>query len=257
MAAPTYKTRVIVLRKTKLSDYDLILTLLSEDGSQLKAIAKGARKPSSPFSSRLEQFSESDVLLARGRSLDIVKEARLVDGHERLRSEMERCAGAAPVTELLCRTTEPGLTSPRLFALTSAALAALEGCGSAHVPAMCAAFLVKELAMVGLRPSLSVCCSCGRPVDLAADPSGDVPFSFIEGGVVCLACRPRCECVPVASSTVVAARAYLGSTFARLKDLPPDVSAAFGVLRLSQRWCSHHVGARLKSLEFLFRCGLF
>ena len=81
MARPTYTARVIVVRKTKLGESDLILTLLAEDGSQLRAVAKGARKPKSSFASRLELFSVADVLCARGRSLDVVSEARLVEGN--------------------------------------------------------------------------------------------------------------------------------------------------------------------------------
>ena len=77
MAQSTYNARVLVLRKTKLGESDLILSLLAQDGSQIRAVAKGARKPTSQFSSRLELYSQADVLLAQGRSLDIVKEAPL------------------------------------------------------------------------------------------------------------------------------------------------------------------------------------
>ena len=77
MGERTRNDRVVVLRKTKLGESDLILTLLSSDGSQIRAVAKGARKPKSPFSTRLELHAVSDVLIAQGRSLDIVKEARL------------------------------------------------------------------------------------------------------------------------------------------------------------------------------------
>ena len=54
MASATYTARAIVLRKTKLGESDLIVTLLAQDGSQARAVAKGARKPSSPFAARLE-----------------------------------------------------------------------------------------------------------------------------------------------------------------------------------------------------------
>ena len=50
MGERTRNDRVVVLRKTKLGESDLILTLLSSDGSQIRAVAKGARKPKSPFS---------------------------------------------------------------------------------------------------------------------------------------------------------------------------------------------------------------
>ena len=97
MYQPTYDARAIVLRKTKLGESDLILTLLAEDGSQIRAVAKGARKPVSSFAARLELYSVVDLLVARGRSLDIVKEARLVESNERLRRDIEDAAGAAPV----------------------------------------------------------------------------------------------------------------------------------------------------------------
>ena len=67
MVGPTYSLHAIVLRKTKLGESDLILTLLAEDGRQVRAVAKGARKPNSPFSSRLEIFAEVEALMASGR----------------------------------------------------------------------------------------------------------------------------------------------------------------------------------------------
>ena len=52
MAQPAYSLRALVLRRTKLGESDLILTLLSEDGSQKRAVAKGARRPMSSFAAR-------------------------------------------------------------------------------------------------------------------------------------------------------------------------------------------------------------
>ena len=108
MAQATYTARAIVLRKTKLGESDLIVTLLAEDGAQLRAVAKGARKPQSTFAARLELYSVADVLCAKGRSLDIVKEARLVESNERLRRDLEHAACAAPMAELLDREQELG-----------------------------------------------------------------------------------------------------------------------------------------------------
>ncbi|WP_041238763.1 DNA repair protein RecO, partial [Gordonibacter pamelaeae] len=118
MASATYTARAIVLRKTKLGESDLIVTLLAQDGSQVRAVAKGARKPSSPFAARLELYSSVDLLCSEGRSLDIVKEARIASSHERLRRDLEHAACAAPMAELLDRVTQEGLANPRLFALT-------------------------------------------------------------------------------------------------------------------------------------------
>lgn len=256
MSQPTYDARAIVLRKTKLGESDLVLTMLAEDGSQMRAVAKGARKPSSSFAARLELYSVADILVARGRSLDIVKEARLVESNERLRRDIEHAACAAPMAELLDRVTQMGLESPRLFALTRAALASLGAADPAQAPAVCAAHLLKTLAFAGLRPSLDVCVGCGR--DVAAGPADAlVPLSYQEGGVVCQACRPNVETVLVPASTVAWCQALLGSTFAEIEALAVDPAVSFAVLRFCQQWAHEHVGSNLKSLNFLFTCGLF
>ena len=256
MSQPTFDARVIVLRKTKLGESDLIVTLLADDGSQMRAVAKGARKPSSSFAARLELYSVVDVFFARGRSLDIVKEARLVESNDCLRRDIEHTAGAAPMAELLDRITQAGLENARLFALTRTALSSLGRVESAQVPAVCAAHLLKTLAFAGLRPSLDVCVGCGRNV---ASTSEDalVPLSYQEGGVVCSVCRPNLETVLMPASTLLWCRALLGSTFAQIEALEVDPSASFAVLRFCQQWIREHVGSNLKSLNFLFTCGLF
>ena len=50
----TYRTKAIVLDKTKLKETDLILTLVGESGRQIRAVAKGARKPGSRLAARCE-----------------------------------------------------------------------------------------------------------------------------------------------------------------------------------------------------------
>ena len=160
------------------------------------------------------------------------------------------------MAELLDRVTQMGLENPRLFALTRTALSSLGRVDPAQVPAVCAAHLLKTLAFAGLRPSLDACVSCGRDVE-AVPESGLTALSYQEGGAVCAACRSSVETVLVPASTVAWCRALLSSTFAEIEILEADPSAAFSVLRFCQQWVSEHVGANLKSLNFLFTCGLF
>ena len=115
MAQPTYSLRALVLRRTKLGESDLILTLLSEDGSQKRAVAKGARRPKSSFAARTEPFCVIDALCATGRSLDILKEARLVAAHDVLRCNLEAAellkilafSGLRPSLEVCVSCGEP------------------------------------------------------------------------------------------------------------------------------------------------------
>lgn len=256
MASATYTARAIVLRKTKLGESDLIVTLLAQDGSQLRAVAKGARKPTSPFAARLELYSTVDLLCSEGRNLDIVKEARIATSHERLRRDLEHTSCAAPMAELLDRVTQEGLTNPRLFSLTKAALDALDAASAPLAPAICAAHLLKALAFAGFRPSLSSCAVCGSAVQSNSDKEA-VPLSVNEGGVVCPSCRPSVETQGVPIATLTWCRVLMGSTFSEILKTDIPVAASFAVLHFCQQWTHAHVGANLKSLNFLFTCGLF
>lgn len=255
MSQPTYSLRALVLRRTKLGESDLILTLLSEDGSQVRAVAKGARKPRSSLSARTEPLCVADLLCARGRSLDIVKEARLAGAHDALRCGLEASAAAMPVLELLGRVSQPALANPRLFQSAARALDAMDGADDNHRAALAAAELLKVLAFSGLRPSLEACVACGAPVALAA--GARVPFSAIEGGVVCPGCRSGLETEPVEAATLCWAQYFLTSTFDAVAAGPADLTASFAVLHLVQSLVRAHVGSPLKSLEFLFTSGLF
>lgn len=250
MASPTYPLRALVLRRTKLGESDVIVTLLSSDGSQVRAVAKGARKPSSAFSSRLEVYAVCDLLLAHGRSLDIVKEARLVEGNAHLRSDLTLMEAAAPMVELLDRTTQVGLADARLFDMTCKALATLKGAEAPFASLVCAAHLLKALAILGFRPRFEACVGCGTPLP-PADAPARVPFSLIDGGVVCASCRTHVETVVLDRAVVQWAQALLFATFDQIAEFDLDASCALSLLRFLQLWVRQHVGANLKSLSFL------
>ncbi|MGN0262254.1 MAG: DNA repair protein RecO [Eggerthellaceae bacterium] len=256
MAKPAFSSRTLSLRKTKLGESDLIITALREDGSLLRAVAKGARKPTSQFASRLEVFSVCDCLVAQGRNLHVFSEARCISPHLALRSQVDRNAAASPVVEALAATTHEDLEIPRLFDMSCAALDRLEDVELGLAPSITAAFLLKLVAMLGYRPSLSECICCGQPVD-AAVSDGTLSFSFSDGGVVCRHCANAFETTRVDSRVVSWSQALLGSTFKQVEALHMLPESSFAVLRFMQTWLRENLSTNLKSLSFLLSCGLF
>lgn len=258
MGAATYSLHGVVLRKTKLGESDLAITLLAEDGREVRAVAKGARKPTSPFASRLDIFAEADLLLACGKSLDIVKEARLADPHRGLTADMEHAAAAAPMADLAAKLCQPDLACPKLFALTSSAFSHAERCDAAAALAICAAYMLKAFSFAGFRPSFRRCVGCGAEVAIDASTSRDtVAFCAAEGGVVCPRCLLFSDAVRVPIEVLSWADYLLMTAFDEIVAQGPPMRVSFEVLHLCQAWAREHAGARLKSLEFLFACGLF
>lgn len=242
---PAYPLRALVLRKTKLGEADLILTLLAEDGRQVRAVAKGARKPKSRIGARAEPFTVLDLLLHTGRTLDIIAEAQTVASHEELRRDLDRSAHAAVVADLLDKASVEGQTDERLFGLALATLDAIAAAPPESLLVVTDAFLVKAMAMIGYRPQLGSCVSCRS--DTAAGL-----FSLEAGGVVCPACGELQPAVlPLTEAARAALAAMLGAKMSEVAALGVGEEVAresFGLLRAFVR---HHVPARLKALDYL------
>ena len=149
---PSYPLTALVLRKTKLGESDLIVSLLAEDGSHVRAVAKGARKPGSKLAARVEPYVSLDLLLHTGKSLEIIQEARTVKARAAIRSDFDRGAAAAVVVDLLNTIAVEGQAEPRLFALAGTTLDAIERAPVDALPRLVTGFLLKAMAMHGYRP---------------------------------------------------------------------------------------------------------
>ena len=255
MAGKTYKARGLVLRKTKLAEKDLIVTLLDETGALVRVVAKGARKPGGSYAARLELFTTVDLVLAQGRSLDVVTGASLVAGAGAMALGVEQAACASALAELLAAMAQEGLAHERLFPMAKAAFDGMaRGVPLQALSLSCSAML-KALAYAGFRPSFSTCVQCGAAIDFAC--ADGVMFSIPDGGAVCAACRPPSDAMKADVALVRWADSLMRSRFEDVLSFPADAGALFSVLQLIRQWTRVHVGKNLKSVDFLLTCGLF
>ena len=255
-ATRTYKMQALVLRKTKLGERDLIITLLSDSGELVKAVAKGARKPGSSFAAKLDLFSSVDLMLAKGRSLDVVTDARFTSAAPRLSFGLETGACAAAVAELLSTVCQEGLAHPRLYEMAKAAFQAIAAQDAVHAIALADAALIKIVSSAGFRPNLDACSACATSIDLSVADSL-TPFSVEEGGVLCPSCARQLGGVPIESDTLAWTRSLLLSTFDQVSNFDITPTQSFAVLQLLKSWIDFYVGRSLKSITYLFTCGLF
>lgn len=254
MARPTYHCRILVLDKTAMGESDLVITALKQDGSLLRAVARGARKPTNPFAARLEIFAVCECLVAQGKNLDVFSEARTVDPNVHLRGDFNLSAAAYPVVQALEKACHEGLETPRLFDMARAALTGIDAAQAETAPGFTAAFLLKMFAMLGFRPSFVQCVSCGEPFD-SAQAGGQVSFSYRDGGYVCRNCASALESVKVDASVISWAQALLMSTFADIADMHVGLDVSFPVLMLCHAWLRENMGLNLKSLNALLLYG--
>lgn len=240
----TYRAKAIVLDRTPLAEQDLILTLLAESGAELRAVAKGGRKPGGRLAARSELFCETDFLLSRGRSLDVVSEASVADAHGRIRGSMERVTAASAICEVARLTCFAEAEDPFLYPICSRALRACEEASDQeHLDLVVAAYVVKVLAHGGWRPQVSSCVLCGDP---------DVTFlSVSAGGAVCASCAKDIgDAAEVNPSFLRWIQALVRSTFDELLMAACDVRTTSELVGFAHRWAATHLDARLRAMEF-------
>lgn len=245
---PTYPLRALVLRKTKLGEADLIVTLLAADGRQVRAVAKGARKTRSRIGARVEPFTVVDLLLATGRNLEVISEAETVASHDALRADYDRLAAASVVIDLLDKVSQEGQVEPQLFDMALVTLDVMEAAPTSSLRALVLAFLVKSLAMQGYRPTLDACAACSRELEDAT------LFSTRAGGVLCEGCGDLDpSAVPISRAARNAIAGLLRARMADVTTLGLTARLEDELLRLVVPYVTYHVPARLKALEMFVR----
>lgn len=198
-----YRDEAIVLRTQKLGEADRIITLLTRGSGRVRAVAKGVRRTSSRFGSRLEPFTHVDLQIAEGRSLDIVTQAETIYPFAAMMgADYQRYTAGTVMLEtaerLVVEDKEPALQQ---FLLLVGALRAV--CDTGRPPGwVLDSFLLRSLSVAGYAPTFEACARCGSQGPHRA-------FSPAAGGMLCSTCR-----VPGTASPAVETVQVLGALLA-------------------------------------------
>src|SRR6185295_11276035 len=122
------KSRAIVLKLVEFSESSCVVTLFTEDFGKIGALAKGARRPKSPFEGSLDLLSLLRIVFLHKSSeaLDLVTEAKLERRFRSAQRDLARLYAGYYVAELLAELTERGDPHRTLFQAADAALSALD-----------------------------------------------------------------------------------------------------------------------------------
>jgi len=144
----------MVLRTRPLTETSLIVHWLTADHGRLATVAKGARRPKSPFRGKLDLFYLADFSFVRSRSSELhnLREVNVIDTSSFLRQDLASLQQASYATGLLEQTTETETPLPAIYALLVELLSFLRS--HPAQPEAIAAFELKLLDELGLRPDL-------------------------------------------------------------------------------------------------------
>lgn len=276
-ASNTYVAHALILSKTKLGETDLIVTGIQEDGSLLRVVARGARKPKNSFSARLELASEVRMLIATGKKLDYACEVALISPRHQVWSDFDKTSCASVIADLLRHLAQDDLPQGFLFKASKAYFSMLDAATTEDAYALTAAHLIKLMSAAGFRPSLQACVCCGAPVSgISAAPNCDQSsasqvvttfnphdvqvehqsyqaFSYLEGGLVCSQCRPGHKVVLIQGELLAWAQYCLSTSFVDIckAHIPLDTSCA--LIRFAHMFLQMQLHLNLKSIDFLLQ----
>jgi len=234
---PLYKVHAIVLRRTSLGETDRILRLLTREAGKVDAVAKGARRGHSRLSGATELFTHSRMLLATGRTLDIVSQAEIRESFPGLRESLPDLARATYLCDLVDRMVEEREPNPEAFDLLLSALYLLQRAAE-HPDVIVHAFELRLLAERGYRPQLDRCVRCGAPPG-----RGRLGFSPSLGGLLCAEHRWTADdSMPLRLEALRAMERMQGDEPSDLLQLAPSPVAAREIARCL-RW---HIRFRIE-----------
>jgi DNA repair protein RecO (recombination protein O) len=240
-----YRTEAVILRRQDMGETDRLLTLFSPAQGKLRAVAKGVRRPGSRKAGHLEPFSRVDLLLARGRELDVITQAEAVSLYPHLREDLLRLGQAAYLVELVDRFAVEQEGHPALYRLLVDMLAELDA--GQEPGAVLRYYQLRLLELVGYQPELFRCLSCGEALQPVAQF-----FSVSEGGVRCPHCGPtQLDSRPLSLSALKVLRHNQRSAFAEAAAPRIAPAVAQEVEALLEAYLSYLLERKLRAPDFV------
>jgi DNA repair protein RecO (recombination protein O) len=240
-----YKTKGIVIKTHKLGEADRIVTIITGTHGKIRAVAKGVRKTKSKFGSRLEPFTHVDLLLHKGRNLDIVTQAEIIDSFAAIREDFDRLHYGSAMLDLAEKVSSEGERDMLLYNLLLRSLEVLSGTKK-NLRLLLIAFDAKLMAISGYMPKMEHCVVC------ESLPGAKLNFSFQWGGVVCGNCATRDgDCVPVSPAAVDLLRRVIHSPLIDIVGIDVLARIEDESRELLRDYVNYYIQAKLKSREAL------
>jgi DNA repair protein RecO (recombination protein O) len=237
---PTYRDEAVILRTHKLGEADRIVTMLSRQHGKIRAVAKGVRRTSSRFGSRLEPFMVADLQLFAGRSLDIVQQAESLGSYgAAIAVHYDRYTAANAMVETADRLSDAEATTEQYLLLVGGLRALSLGEHSAR--SILDSYLLRVMSLSGWAPSLSDCARCSLP-------GPHVAFVSQLGGMVCGDCAPAGS-IKVVPGVLALLHALLAGDWTIVDAADDrDSAAASGLISAYAQW---HLERGIRSLAHI------
>jgi DNA repair protein RecO (recombination protein O) len=180
----TYSLTAVNVGSFAIGESDKVITLFSAERGLVKAVAKGARKPGAKISGKADLLNVNRLLLASGRSLDIITEAESFETFPQLRNDLNKLSYGLYYAELTNQFGQGLLDECELYFEYLRDALRKQSQGEGEPAFLCLKFQLFLLDLLGYKPELDACVLCREAL---ADKNISA-FDHDLGGILCDRC---------------------------------------------------------------------
>jgi DNA repair protein RecO (recombination protein O) len=167
-----------------MGEADALLTFCTPERGKLRAVARGVRRPKSRLAGHLEPLTYCTMMLAEGRTLDVVSGCETLDSFQGIKSDLWLLSCGLYLADLTDRLSAEGAENRPLLRLL---LNALRSLADGVDPALALRYFeFHSLACCGYLPELWECAACHRKLEATTNY-----FSPAAAGLLCPDCRGK------------------------------------------------------------------
>lgn len=182
---PTYSVHAVNVASFPLGESDKVLTLFTAEKGLVKAVAKGARKPGSKIGGRADLLNVNKILLATGKTFEIINQAEVLETFSRIRMDLERLSYSLYYAELTTIFGQGLIEESAAYFVYLVDSLRAQNETKVDPAFLALRFELNLLDMLGYKPELAVCIGCRS----ALSDYIIAGFHFELGGIVCERCH--------------------------------------------------------------------
>ncbi|OGI17854.1 MAG: DNA repair protein RecO [Candidatus Melainabacteria bacterium RIFOXYA12_FULL_32_12] len=181
-----YTTQAINLKSYNLGEADKIMVMYSRDHGIIRCVAKGIKKPTSKLGGRMETLNANKLFIAKGKKLDIVCQAELVDTFKEIRKDITKLTYAIYCAELINTFgLENDSNSAQIYDIFFETLKNISlSSNTEDILWTVIRFKLRLMKQLGYAVELNNCVRCNNQIQ-----ENSFYFSAESGGVVCNDCK--------------------------------------------------------------------
>lgn len=182
-----YKYTGIILSKKDVGETDRIYSIFTLEAGKIQALAKSVRKPQAKLAGFLENFTLSEIFVAKNQGTGKIRGSIVENNFKNLRTSLEALTKASRAVNLLDKLTNRENKDEKIFALLKNFLESLDDSvknkKEEKINLLDLGFIFKLFESLGYKIEANHCSQCGKSLSKSKNF-----FSPESGGIICNSC---------------------------------------------------------------------